>query len=57
MGEAIVGDLCKTSDLGTVQCNSIAERAENIEIFSSFEKRVAKKCAKDGDFANLRWLN
>ncbi len=40
MGEAIVGDLCKTPDLSKVQSNSIAD-----------EKRVAKKYAKDGDFA------
>ena len=30
------GGLCETSFLSTVQSNSIAERAENIEIFSSF---------------------
>ncbi len=42
MGEAIVGDLCKTSDLSIVQSNSIAD-----------EKRVAKKYAEDGDFAKV----
>ena len=42
-------DLCKTPDLSTVQSNSIAERADNIEIFSSVrEAHCAEMCQRWG---------
>jgi len=47
--------LCKTSALGTVQSNSIAERAENIEIFSIVrEAHCAEMCQRRGFCKGLR---
>ena len=49
------GDLCKTPDLSTVQSNSIAERADNMEIFSSVrEARCKEMCQRWGFCKGLK---